>query len=189
MPARKADVVLHRLSSGARSAGPTRIRYPWNERRKRRTRKRDDLSQEQREALKAAREKKKDDLREALLDAREIIWKLALDMEATFGGHKVNYYFRLILQNVLHLKKAPRKISLWNAYVSKELRRINDGTLPYAIASPQSHINIYVQKSPRRPTAFLLKYNRLEYARLSGIAQVVQRKAQRRTLSVAKLYT
>ncbi|RDX48314.1 hypothetical protein OH76DRAFT_1352635, partial [Lentinus brumalis] len=47
-------------------------------------------------------------------------------METTFGGHKVNYYFRLILQNVLHLKKPPRKISLWNAYVSKELRRIND---------------------------------------------------------------
>ncbi len=128
MPARKAEVVLHRLSLGSRSAGPTRIRYPWNERRKRRTRsKKNDLSEEQRAAIQAARDKKKDDLRDALLDAREIIWKLALDMEATFGGHKVNYYFRLILQNVLHLKKPPRKISLWNTFVSKELKRMNDG--------------------------------------------------------------
>ncbi|KAI0686977.1 hypothetical protein C8Q76DRAFT_635673, partial [Earliella scabrosa] len=46
-------------------------------------------------------------------------------MQQRFGGHKTGYYFRLILQNVLGIKKDPRKPSLWNAFVSLELKKLN----------------------------------------------------------------
>ena len=48
-------------------------------------------------------------------------------MQKTFGGHKTAYYFRLILQNVLGIKRQPRKPSLWNAFVSLELKKLNTG--------------------------------------------------------------
>lgn len=119
----RQKVVVHRLKSTPRSQNP-RIRFPW---RSRKRRSREALSEQQKQDLKKAREKKKQDLRDALMDAHDTIWDLAQNMEQTFGGHKTQYYFRLILQNVLTIKKEPRKITLWNTFVGMELKSMNNG--------------------------------------------------------------
>ncbi|KAI0749113.1 hypothetical protein C8Q74DRAFT_1156238, partial [Fomes fomentarius] len=99
------------------------VRFPWRTRKHRCK----DLTEQQKKDLKEAREKKKNDLRNVLVNAHNVIWDLALQMEKTFGGHKPRYYFHLILQNVLSIKKGPRKLTLWNAYVSIQLKELNKG--------------------------------------------------------------
>ncbi len=128
MVSKKSNVVLHRLNKAACKLASTRVRYPWNKRAAaRRKAKQSDLTPEHRKALKQARDDKKEDLRRALMEARDVIWGLAGDMATLFGGHSADYYFRLILQAVTDVKKAPRKITLWNAFISKELKRMNAG--------------------------------------------------------------
>ncbi len=129
MPANQSHVVLHRLDQSARRPG-AKVRLPWTKSRRNATARKSksgDLTQEQRKELKAAREKKKQDLRDALVEAHDVIHNLASDMKLLFGGHDTNYYFRLIIQNVLNVNKPPRKLTLWNGFVSKELKAMNAG--------------------------------------------------------------
>ncbi|KAI0742041.1 hypothetical protein C8Q80DRAFT_1123748 [Daedaleopsis nitida] len=125
------DVVVHRLSQSARKAS-SRVRFPW---RTRKRAARPALTAEQKKALKDACDKKKQNLRDTLIEARDLIWDAAGKLEKNFGGHDTNYYFRLILQTALRIKKAPRKITLWNVFVSKELKKLNKE--PSAIGGPK----------------------------------------------------
>ena len=82
-------------------------------------------------ALKAVlatrREERRQRYASALQDARSTVEQHATQLREEFGGHSVEYYHQEILQRGC-LERARRKTSRWNAFLSHELKRRNNGT-------------------------------------------------------------
>ena len=76
-------------------------------------------------ALKSLCRVRRSDYQAALLDARSRIKEDAQKLRDRFGVHSVDYYEKAILQHRTGLKP-PRTVSPWNAYLSREAKRLND---------------------------------------------------------------
>ncbi|TFK79317.1 hypothetical protein K466DRAFT_606237 [Polyporus arcularius HHB13444] len=116
------EKLLKKIAKPSRKVGVKRTLYPWTTRRRRQHQK---LSKQERKDLQARRDGNRAALKAALHAARSEIYERATEMAAQFGHkHTPGYYYRLIMQQS-KLKEEPRKISLWNAFVSKEVERHN----------------------------------------------------------------
>ncbi|KZT08897.1 uncharacterized protein LAESUDRAFT_757077 [Laetiporus sulphureus 93-53] len=124
-PAQVANL-LHRLPSKKRKSPATlQARRPW------RTRTKCKLilkTAAERAHLQNARLERKEALNQALSEAREMILEQARVMRKCFGSHKIDYYFRLIMQRP-HKSVYKRQVNPWNAWQRGEVKRHND-TLP-----------------------------------------------------------
>ncbi|KAI0693250.1 hypothetical protein C8T65DRAFT_544120, partial [Cerioporus squamosus] len=104
-----------------------RVRFPWRVRKKV---KRRTLSKQDKEALKEKREGDREELMNTVWDARDAIWAAADALHERFGKtHTAKYYYQLIVQrsNVRNRAQAKeRKISQWNVFVSKEIKKYNE---------------------------------------------------------------
>ncbi|KAH9912146.1 uncharacterized protein BXZ73DRAFT_43934, partial [Epithele typhae] len=77
---------------------------------------------------KAIREKSrlyKNTLNQRLDAIRDEVWDHAVELHDELGKHSAVWYYRLILHQSKFRFKEPRALSLWNAFVSKELRLHN----------------------------------------------------------------
>ncbi|KAL7280958.1 hypothetical protein ACG7TL_005907 [Trametes sanguinea] len=120
--------LLQRLSRESRKNSTIkRTRMPWTTREDRARRaRRIKLSTAEKRALREKRAAQKSKLHAALQRAREAMWQMAVEMKEEFGAHDTDYYYRLIMQTSKHASSQSRKISLWNAFVSKEMKKFND---------------------------------------------------------------
>ncbi|KAL7283899.1 hypothetical protein ACG7TL_001171 [Trametes sanguinea] len=114
--------VFIRLPNAARKAAPKRVRFPWRERRRRERIRR---SRAEKRELQQRRDEKKEKLTNALVEARAVMWELAVKMHEDFPGHSARYYYDAIMQRA-RMRQTPRKISPWNAFVSQELQKYNE---------------------------------------------------------------
>ena len=78
-------------------------------------------------AARIARQKKKTDVQTEVDAIRKAIMEGAERMALRFPGHGAKYYYRQIIQASNPKPTTPRKITPWNAFVSKELKKLNDG--------------------------------------------------------------
>ncbi|RXW12164.1 hypothetical protein EST38_g13688 [Candolleomyces aberdarensis] len=80
---------------------------------------------------KASRDAHRHEVSQALDKCRQDIWAMAVSLREQFSTHTVEYWHASIIQATSH--KRSRKLHGWNAYLSKETRRINneanDGTI------------------------------------------------------------
>lgn len=114
-----------RLSNAARKVGGVRTRTPY------RTRKKPiKLTPEEKAERKAARDQKKISLNDALDEARDGVWELVEGLHAAFPSHTTEYFFQLLMQQPKTQKK--RTISDWNAFLSMEMAKHNDGMHIYS---------------------------------------------------------
>ncbi|PPQ79250.1 hypothetical protein CVT24_007508 [Panaeolus cyanescens] len=77
---------------------------------------------------KARKEKRAQHEAELSADLRAIhalIWQKAHDLQHQYQDHSIEYYHRLIMQSKTARSK-PRKLSEWSAFVSMEVKRLND---------------------------------------------------------------
>lgn len=85
-------------------------------------------------ALKGVLAKQREERRQrytsVLQDARTVVEQHATRLREEFGGHSVEYYQHEILQRG-RLERGRRKSSRWNAFLSHELKRRNDGMSHY----------------------------------------------------------
>ncbi len=116
-----------RYRNVARRVGGKRVRFPQRRSRKG---KKSTLTDSQRAKAKSDRDAKKKAIKAALKEARQQMWELAVTMADNFGSHDAEYYYRAIMQQP-RLNKKRREISQWNAFVSQELRKHNEGTSIY----------------------------------------------------------
>lgn len=123
MPPRAPDVYV-RLPGHYRKPSTKRVRFPWRERKKR---KQIPRSQAEKRELQKQRAEKKQKFKDALVEARGVVWELAAKMNEDFPGHSAEYYYRAIMQHSRLRNK--RKISPWNVFVSQELKKLNAGEL------------------------------------------------------------
>lgn len=63
---------------------------------------------------------------QAIADARTEIKKLAEVLHEKFGDNTVDHYLKTLVQAV-RAPKGTRKVSTWNAFVSLQTKRMNDG--------------------------------------------------------------
>ena len=122
-PATLHHVAVNKLTASSRKIGPRRIRVPWKKKRSVRRR----LTNAERKAQLAKRQKRKADLNERLKDIREYILKEALSLKEDFGGRDHKYYYRLIMQQSGLAFRDPQEITLWNAFVHAEFEKLNAG--------------------------------------------------------------
>ena len=54
------------------------------------------------------------------------LWEIAEKIHGDFPRRPAKYYYHRIMQRS-NFKKQRKKISLWNAFVSQEMRKYNDG--------------------------------------------------------------
>ncbi len=114
-----------RYRNKARKVGGNRVRIPRRSRTSRKSR----LTESQRKKAKDERAERKKALQDALKAARNQMWELAKDMRKQFGGHDAEWYYRAILQQ-RRLNPKKRELSMWNAFVSQELKKHNEGSYP-----------------------------------------------------------
>lgn len=131
MPSSNIQKLLKKLAKPARKVGGKRLGVPW---RKKRHRTYVKLTKQERKDLNAKREEKRDHLMTLVYAARNQAMEAAKQIAAEFGHvHKPEYYYKLIMQKT-RLQPEDRKISEWNAFVSKEMKEYNAGTLQFTIA-------------------------------------------------------
>jgi len=123
--ARQQDPLRHTPST--RKISTTLIRRKW-----RTSPPKIKLTPVQQNELKAKRRQRKQEINAELDAARERIWADAKRLRETFGIHDEAYYHRQILQ-APRLKQKTRKPSRWHAYLSNEVKKINEGMLPHSI--------------------------------------------------------
>ena len=76
--------------------------------------------------MKKRREAENEALEKALEEADLTLWDIAEQLHKQFPKHPVKYYYQRIMRRS-NLKRQRRKVSLWNAFVSQEMRKYNDG--------------------------------------------------------------
>ena len=76
----------------------------------------------------AGRLRRSSTLEDALSEAQVSVKNIALAMQQKVPGHQLDYYVRLILNAITNSKKSKRtKVSLWNAFLSIETKKRNQG--------------------------------------------------------------
>lgn len=69
-------------------------------------------------------------LANAFNDIREVIWKHAEQMKEEFGKRPASWYFEAIMQRG-RVDRTRRKPNRWNAYLSQEVTKRNEGELKF----------------------------------------------------------
>ena len=114
---------LRRLYSKQRKLSTSKARLPWRHRAKR-------IALRKTPAEKAAQAAKRQahrvSYREALTSARSVVMDQAIQLRERFGMHTVEWYFEEIMQQS-RMGKVKRAPSRWNAFLRKEVQRINNG--------------------------------------------------------------
>ena len=112
---------LETLRNQVRRDTVQRARVPW---RTRRTSIK--LTPQEKADRAKVRFEKSTRLNQKLAAAHDVIWKLADELAGEFPGHNADYYFRHLIQQSGR-KKAARGDPRWNAFVSTETLRRNEG--------------------------------------------------------------
>ncbi|KAG6839858.1 hypothetical protein C0991_011012 [Blastosporella zonata] len=129
---------FQRLLSSSRSLSTSKKRTSWRTRMKSR-----DASNAQARALKRIRRvEEKQKYQTALQEAQNQIFELANGLKNTFQKHSTQYYLEEIMQ-VSRLQKKKKATSAWQAFVSKEVKAINDA-LPEG--EPRKKANMLMQE-------------------------------------------
>ena len=110
-----------KLPRPARKVAGKRVQFPW-----RRRKPGVSLSYADKAALKKKREHENAALEQAFQDADLALWEIAEKIHGDFPRRPAKYYYHRIMQRS-NFKKQRKKISLWNAFVSQEMRKYNDG--------------------------------------------------------------
>lgn len=105
-------------------------RYSWRRRHKK-VRVSKTLAEKRLEKEKRAQRRKNFTL--ALEEAQEVVRDEAKKLRETFGTHSVDYYHCAILQTQTRMKGS-RGVSVWNAYLSQEVKRLNESEFSGFIA-------------------------------------------------------
>ena len=119
----KLSPQFQRLLSASRKKSTHLARRPWRTRKKQQVIK---LTPVEKAARKARRRQEKVTHQEALQNAQEEVRKLGEQLRSKFGKHTIQYYIEEIMQ-ISRLQKKQRRAGAWNAFVSKEVKRLNDG--------------------------------------------------------------
>ncbi|KAI1781830.1 hypothetical protein LXA43DRAFT_1069674 [Ganoderma leucocontextum] len=109
-----------KLPKPARKIAGKRVKFPWRRRKPAVA-----PSYADKAALKQKRDTDKAAIKAALEDADLAIWEIAEQLHGQFPRHSAKHYYQLLMQRS-NLKKRKRKISLWNTFVSQEMRKYND---------------------------------------------------------------
>jgi hypothetical protein len=117
------DTGPQRFKSASRKLLTTTTRYAWRTKSKRIYIKK---TPSEKQALKAKRQERKREYNEALEEVIDMVRKQAAILRGKYGGHSVQWYFEEIMQQA-RITKGQRKVSAWNAYLSAESKRINNG--------------------------------------------------------------
>ncbi len=117
---RKAE----RYTSANRAMLKTKSRVPWRHRMKKKAMQKSTTPAEKK-ARALARLEKKETLNAALDKMLIDIWKMAEEAHKLAGQHTVKYWYERLLQQA-GKKKATRKLSRWNVFLSKEMKKRNE---------------------------------------------------------------
>lgn len=125
---------------------------------------------EQKKLENCKRRQRREDLADALDKSRSVMWEEARCLRERFGNHSQDYYFHAIMQT--RKVKPPREITLWNAYLHRELPKYNDGKLSFVfncffmISTKNLRLQLYPKEfqgsrvlTQRRPPFALLGRN------------------------------
>ena len=117
--------VIQKLAKPTKGLSGRRVPgMPWRPKKRPRAIQ---LSAADKLARRQKREQKREDVKEFLASTKELIWERAKMMAEKDGTHSAKYWVRQI-QHEARTSKADRKPTLYNAMVSQELRKINQGT-------------------------------------------------------------
>ena len=111
-----------RLRSKAKKIANPRVRNPFRHRKKPVK-----LTQEERKAKQAIRHAHKEKYLEALQAARAVVMAEAEKLAIQFPAHNKDYYYRVLMQQS-NRTKGKRAINEWQAFVSEEVKKHNEGT-------------------------------------------------------------
>lgn len=111
-----------RLRYKAKKIANPRVRNPFRHRKKGVK-----LTQEERKAKQVIRNANKERLTAALQAARKVVMAEAEKLAAEFPGHDKEYYYRMLMQQSSR-NKGKRAINEWQAFVSQEVKKHNEGT-------------------------------------------------------------
>jgi hypothetical protein len=125
MARQQGDHELTRYKSSLRKLSTNKARHPWRHRNKN---KRIPLTPPEKAQRKKDRLLHKINYKAAMQKAQDVMLEEAKKLRELFGGHSVEWYFQEIMQRS-HVTKKKRKVTLWNAYLQQEVKRINDGDL------------------------------------------------------------
>ena len=118
------NVTAKKLSKNARKTGPRRVNMPWRQK----PAKRQKLTYLEKKQLLEKRLQTKDRIRKRVEGVHDLVFEEAIKMAEDFPRHDAKYWYRyLFSQSNLKLSE-PREITMWNAFVSLELTRLNKGT-------------------------------------------------------------
>ncbi len=136
MPSSNIQKLLKKLAKPAGKVGGKRLGVPWSKKRQRTYIK---LTKQERKDLNAKREAKRDRLTQLIYAARKAAMDAAKAIAEEFGNvHKPDYYYKLIMQKT-RLHAEDRKLSQWNAFVSKEMKERNAGTWVVSLHTHTPH--------------------------------------------------
>lgn len=123
MPKSKNSSTFQRLLSASRVTSTHQLRTPWRTRTKRVSIK---LTPAEKAEKKARRQSEKTHYQEALQAAHAELWRIAEGLRNEFQKHSTQYYMEEITQ-ISRLQKKQKIAGAWNAFVSKEVKRMNQG--------------------------------------------------------------
>ncbi|RDB25797.1 hypothetical protein Hypma_006603 [Hypsizygus marmoreus] len=118
----KAKTPFQRLINASCKKSTHKLRSPWRTRTKRQIIK---LTPAEKAAKKIRRREQKASYQVALQEAREAVDNIADDLYKQFHKHSKQYYKEEVMQ-ISRLQKTQKNAGPWNAFVSKEVKRIND---------------------------------------------------------------
>ena len=110
-----------KLIRPARKVAGKRVKFAWRKRKPTVA-----PSYADKVATKHRRDAENQALEKAFEEADLALWEIAEELHKQFPKHPVKYYYQRIMQRS-NLKRQRRKVSLWNAFVSQEMRKYNDG--------------------------------------------------------------
>ena len=118
---KKRTLAVERLLRASRQR-TNKPRVPWHQQT---IRKKATLSSAEKAALKNKRKEEKQRYHDALANAWAVVLQQATILKDQFGTHSLQYYFEEIMQQA-RLQQGSRTSSHWNAFLHKEVKRIND---------------------------------------------------------------
>jgi hypothetical protein len=102
------------------------------------------LTTAEKATIKQLRARRRAAWQDALNEARDMLHEAAIAMQAKVPGHQLDYYVRAITQAITRSQVKPRKrVSKWNAYLSLETRRLNEGECVISFLGNQTLLTVY----------------------------------------------
>ncbi|KAG6850241.1 hypothetical protein C0991_010549, partial [Blastosporella zonata] len=124
---------FERLLSSSRLLTTSKKRSPWRSRMKHR----EHLNAQDRAIKKIRRLEEKKRYQVALQEAQEVVVELANKLRDNFQKHSAQYYLEDIMQ-ISRWAKKRKATSAWQAFISKEVKAINDGKDSFHIPQPHT---------------------------------------------------